>query len=55
MLVARAMNGFRWEDTMYFDCIKIIQYDKQELLSLFSFKGLNKVFVDAIKMKEIRE
>ena len=38
-----------------FDCIKIIQYDKQELLSLFSFKGLNKVFVDAIKMKEIRE
>lgn len=38
-----------------FDCIEIIQYDKQELLSIFSFKGLNKVFVDAIKMKEIRE
>ena len=37
-----------------FNCIKVVQYDKQELLSIFSFKGLNKVFVDAIKMKKIR-
>jgi hypothetical protein len=37
-----------------FNRIKVVQYDKQELLSIFSFKGLNKVFVDAIKMKKIR-
>ena len=24
-----------------FNCIKVVQYDKQELLSIFSFKGLN--------------